>query len=329
MTNSPPAQSEEPPELEIPDSETYDDDFSDEGIFISSFEVSPDTAGELAGGSSSDESTDPESTAYEDLTYAQIISHARVRAALKRPIRLCKFHSVPACVLVLEMEFFETKQTRQLPRLLRFKAVDVTVEFKDAAGSSRLGPEVVMFCPEMYSGEPTVVSHYSSTTVGASVNSSSSFPVGLGVGVHHTQSSQLRKTSACTITGRTLLLGSTAKIIKWELEEDEALKRGVPKQLKFVMAVKIPEERAFSIKLNFTAYLGFGDVQFRVKKEKSVLSTRVDPKMLREQAANHELGPEFGRIWQCLADDVELGEIKLEELTNLNGSTVGRTNGIY
>jgi hypothetical protein len=324
---------QDPQDPEPPTSETYDDDFSSEAVLITSFEVSPDTTGELSGGSPNDEGTDPHLTT-EGSTYAEIISHARVRAALKRPIRLCKYHTIPACVLVLEINLFETAQTRQLPRLLRFKAVDITVEFKPAptdAGSSKaskLGPEVVMFCPETYSGEPTVVTHYKSSTIGASVDSSSSLPAGLGVGVHHTSAHQYRKKSACTIAGRTLLLGSTARIIKWEVSEDAALKSGVPKSLRFVMAVANPEERAFNVKLNFSANLGFGDLQFRVKKSQSVMATRVDPGALRDEAKNHVLGEAVGRVWQCMVDAEEVKGVDLERLSNLKGSTVGRTHGL-
>lgn len=306
--------------------EPYDDDFSEEAVLITSFEASPGTVGELAGGRSNDESTDPNSTcAQEGETYANMISHTRVRAALKRPIRLCKFYGVPACLMVLEIEFLETKYTRQMPRLLRFKAVDVTVEFKDAAGSSKLGPEIVKFCPQNYAGEPTVVNHSYSATAGASIEVSAGIPFGPSVGMHITHAEQFAKSSTCSITGRTLLMGDKARIVKWQLQEDEALQRGVPNQLKFVMAVNNPDERAFNVKLNFSAYLGFNDIEFRVKKKQNVLSTKVDPKMLRERAMNDEHGPAFGKIWQCLADDADLASIKLEELTNLKGSTVGRT----
>jgi hypothetical protein len=86
-----------------------------------------------------------------------------------------------------------------------------------------------------------------------------------------------------------------------------------------------PEERAFNMKLNFSGYLGFNDLETWVNRKQTALSTRVDPVMLRERAREDENGPECGRIWQCLADDADLGSIKLEELTNLEGSAVGRT----
>jgi hypothetical protein len=333
MADLPSIEKGEPPELQILDAEPYDDDVSSDAILITSFEVTPNTTGELAGGSLNDEVTDPHYATEEGSTYAEIISHARVRAALKRPIRLCKYHSIPTCLLVLEINLFETAQTRQLPRLLRFKAVDVTVEFKPApsdtgsAKASKLGPEVVMFCPETYSGEPTVVTHYQSSTICASIDSSSSLPAGLGVGMRRTSAHRYRQKSACTIAGRTLLLGSAARIIKWEISEDAALKSGVPKSLRFVMAVTNPVERAFNIKLNFSASLGFGDLQFRVKKEKSVMATRVDPGALRELAKNHMLGEAVGRVWQCMVDEEEVEDVDLEKLTNLKGSTVGRTHG--
>jgi hypothetical protein len=329
MSGSPSTETSDLQETEFSISDHYDDDLSEDSVLITPFEVSTGTLGELSRGSSKDETIDPNSTCDDeegDTSYAYLISHARVRAALKRPIRLCKFYGVPTCLMVLEIELFETKRTRQAPRLFRFKAVDVTVEFKDAAGMSKLGPEIVMFCPENYMGEPTVVTHSYSTTLGASIDASNALPVGPSVGLHRTHAEHFTKSCKSSITGRTLRMGSKTSIVRWEIKEDEALRQGVPKQLRFVMAVKNPAERAFNMKLNFSAYLGFNDVEFRVKKKQSVLSTRVDPVMLRERALTDENGPEFGRVWQCLADDADLTTIKLEELTNLEGSTVGRTS---
>ena len=93
------------------------------------------------------------------------------------------------------------------------------------------------------------------------------------------------------------------------------------------MAVTSPEENAFNMKLNFSANLGFGDVQFKVKKSQRVMTTRVDPRALREQAANHSLGEAAGRAWQCAVDEEEVKVTDLETLTNLKGSTVGKTHG--
>ena len=314
--------------LETSVSDLYDDDFSQSSVLITPFEVSNGTVGELSGSrSKDDDGVDPDSMcAEEGETYAEMISHARVRAALKRPIRLCKFYGVPICLMVLEIELLETKRTRQLQRLLRFKAVDVTVEFKDAAGATKLGPEVVMFCPEKYTGVPTVVTHAHSTTVGASITLSSPLPSGPSIGLERTHASHFAQSCKSSITGRTLRMGSKTSIVKWEIEEDAALRQGVPKQLRFVMAVKNTEARAFNLKLNFSAYLGFGDLEFRVNKKQSTLSTRVDPAVLKERALDHENGPEFGGIWQCSVDDTDLSSIKLEEFTNLDGSTVGRTS---
>jgi hypothetical protein len=342
MADSPSAMDQDPQNPEAQTSQPYGDDFSSElfdddlsssAVLLGSFEITADTTGELAGSSNSDEATDPNSTTEEGSTYAEIISHARVRAALKRPIRLCKYHTLPTVLLCLEINLFETASTRHLPRLLRFKAVDVTVEFKSAPDSiaskpSKLGPEVVMFCPELYNGEPTVVTHHKSSAIGASISSSSSLPTGLGVGMHRTSAHNFRSKSACNIVGRTLLLGSSARIVKWEVSEDSALKSGVPKSLRFVMAVTDPEERPFNLKLNFSANLGFGDLQFKVKKEKSsVMATRVDPGALREAARNHVLGEEVGRVWQCVVDEEEVEGVDLERLSNLKGATVGRTHG--
>jgi hypothetical protein len=312
------------PEIEFPIPEHYDDDLSEESVLISPFEISG-TLGELSGGGDN-QRIDADSTGDgEDETYAEMISHTRVRAALKRPIQLCKFYGVPTCLMVLEIELLETKRTRQMPRLLRFKTVDITVEFKDADGVSKLGPDVVMFCPEKYTGTPTVVMHSSSTTIEASITASDALPVGPHIGLHQTHASHFARSCNSSITGRALRKAGKTSILKWEIKEDEALRQGVPKQLKLVMAVKNPGERAFNMKLNFSGYLGFNDLEFRVNKKQAVLSTRVDPVVLRERARDDENGPEFGRIWQCLADDADLGSIKLEELTNLEGSTVGRT----
>lgn len=177
-------------------SDPYDDDLSEDSVLITPFEISTSTFGKLAGGSSEDESIDPNSTCDEEgETYAEIISHARVRAALKRPIRLCKFYGVPTCLMVLEIELLETRHTRQMPRLLRFKAVDVAVEFKDAAGVSRLGPEILMFCLEICTGKPTVITHSYSTTVGASLDVSNALPAGPSIGLHRTHASHFAETA--------------------------------------------------------------------------------------------------------------------------------------
>ena len=73
-----------------------DHDLSEDSVLITPFEIATGTTfGELVGGSSEDESIDPNSTCDEEgETYAEMISHARMRAALKRPIRLCKFYGV-------------------------------------------------------------------------------------------------------------------------------------------------------------------------------------------------------------------------------------------
>ena len=312
------------PEIAFSISEHYEDDLSEDSVLISPFEIAG-TLGELSGGSNNQRIDADSRGDGEDETYAEMISHTRVRAALKRPIQLCKYYGVPICLMVLEIQLLETKRTRQMPRLLRFKAVDVTVEFKDADGVSKLGPDVVMFCPEKYAGKPTTVMQSSSTTIGASIDTSIALPVGPSVGLHQTRASHFSRSCNSSIKGRALRMASKTPILKWEIKEDEALRQGVPEQLKFVMAGKNPGERAFNMKLNFSGYLGFNDLEIRVTKKQDVLSTRVDPVMLRERARDDENGPEFGRIWECLADDADLGSIKLEELTNLEGSTVGRT----
>jgi hypothetical protein len=299
----------------------YDDDFSGESVLVTPFELVPTSLGELAGRGTEDENIDPDSIVEEEgETYAQMISNARVRAALKRPIRLCKYAGVPVCLMILEIELAETKQ---MPRLLRFKSVEVTVEFRDAEGVAKLGPEIVMFCPEKYTGKPTFVMHKYCTTVGTSIDTSSALPVGLGFGFQRSHTEHFSKTSYIGIEGRAPRMGQRNPIAKWNIKEDEALKQGVPKQLRLVIAVKNPGERAFNMKLNFSANLGFNAVEFRVKKKESVLSTKVDPKLLRERALNDEHGPEHGRIWQCYADESELDALMLEKLTNLKGSEVG------
>jgi hypothetical protein len=302
----------------------YDDDLSEDAILITPLEVCPATLGELSGGQS--ENTDPDSVCEEEgETYSYMISCARVRAALKRPIRLCKYVGVPICLMVLEVELFDDKRSRQVPRLMRFKSVEITAEFKDAEGKSKLGPEIAMFCPETYKGTPTVVLHQYKTTSKLKIDPGSAIPVGPKFVFEKTHAHQFKKTSHVSMMGRALRYGSRTPIVKWDIKEDEALKQGVPNQLGLVIAVKNPDERAFNIKLNLLANLGFNAVEFRVRKE-SVLSIRVDPKLLRERALNDELGPEHGHTYQCRADGEELAGVMLEELTNMKGSTVGKTS---
>jgi hypothetical protein len=64
-------------------------------------------------------------------------------------------------------------------------------------------------------------------------------------------------------------MGQRNPIAKWDIKEDEALKQGVPKQLRLVVPVKNPGERAFNMKLNFPANLGFNAVEFQVKKKEA------------------------------------------------------------
>jgi hypothetical protein len=302
----------------------YEDDLSEDAILITPLEVCPATLGELSGGQS--KRTNPDSFCEEEgETYSYMISNARVRAALKRPIRLCKYVSVPVCLMVLEVELFDDKRSRHMPRLMRFKSVEITAEFKDAEGKSKLGPEIAMFCPETYQGTPTFILHQYKTTFRLGIDPANAIPVGPKFGFEHSYAYQFTKSTQVSMTGRALRYGSRTPIVKWDIKEDEALKQGVPKQLKLVIAVKNPDERAFNIKLNFLANLGFGAVEFRVRKE-SVWSTRVDPRLLRERALNDELGAEHGQNYQCQVDNEELAAAMLEKSTNMEGSTVGKTS---
>lgn len=303
----------------------YDDDLSEDAILVTPFEVCPDSLGELSGGQ--DESIDPDSICEEGgETYSYMISNARVRAALKRPIRLCKCVGVPVCLMILEIELLETKRSRQMPRLMRFKSVEITAEFKDAEGKSKLGPEIAMFCPETYTGKPTFVAHQIKTALKLKLDPAGAIPVGLKLEFDRTHTQHFQQSFSVEITGRALRYGPRTPIVKWDIKEDESLKQGVPKQLRLVVAVKNPDERAFNIKLNFLAYLGFNAVEFRVRKKGSVLSTKVDPKSLRERALNDELGRQHGEKYQCRADDEELTGLMLEVETNMKDSTVGKTS---
>ncbi|KAI9769745.1 MAG: hypothetical protein M1839_003591 [Geoglossum umbratile] len=311
-------------ELDSPVS--YEDDFSEDAVVFTPLEVDFGKIGRLASGDGDKDPIDPHSTCEEvRKTYAELISHARVRAALKRPIRLCKFRDAPACLMVLEIEFPETKQTREWPKFSRFKAVDVTVEFKDAAASPEPDLEVLMFCPEKYAGVPMQVTHVYATKVGGGFEALPSIAVKPYIGVERTHSRSFTTTSAVSIEGRTVRMGDKSTIIKWQLKEDKVRQQGVPKEVRLVMAIVNPGERAFQLKLNFSAYLSFGQIEFGVKKSKPAVAATVDPQALREQSLNGKLGPAFGQIWQCLADNADLETIDLRQLTNLEGSTVGLT----
>jgi hypothetical protein len=72
----------------------YDDDLSEEAILVTPFDVVPTSLGELSGGG--DEGVDPDSLCEEEgETYSYMIKNARVRAALKRPIRLLQVRRQP------------------------------------------------------------------------------------------------------------------------------------------------------------------------------------------------------------------------------------------
>jgi hypothetical protein len=87
----------------------YEDDLSEDAILVTPFEVCPTSLGELSG--RGDESVDPDSPCEEEgETYSYMIKNARVRAAIKRPIQLCKYVGSPVCLMVLEIEFSETNE---------------------------------------------------------------------------------------------------------------------------------------------------------------------------------------------------------------------------
>lgn len=316
-------------ELDFSASGLYDDDLSENAVLITPFEVSTGTSGKLSSGPSREKNVDPDSTCEEvGETYAEMISHSRIRAALKRPIRLHKFYGAPACLLVLEIGMYDTTQSRQMRRLLRFKAMDISAKFEDSGGLFRSDPEIVMFCPEEYTGEPTVVKHAYSNTAGASINMSGGLPIGARVGIHRHHNIQFTEKCNVSITGSTLRMGDKTTIVKWQLSEDRALRQGMPKQLRFAIAVSYPVARAFTMKLNFMANLGFNDVEFKVKNRQSVLAVKIDPGMLREQALNDEHGLKHGQALYCKTDDTELTPLDLEKRTNLRGATVGCTSDI-
>jgi hypothetical protein len=316
-------------ELDFAASGLYDDDLSEDAVLITPFEVSTGTSGKLSSGASREKSVDPDSTCEEvGETYTQMISHSRVRAALKRPIRLRKFLGAPACLMVLEIVMDDTTRSRQMRRLLRFKAMDISAKFEDAGGLFGLDPEIVMFCPEEYKSEPTVVKHAYSNTAGASIDVSGGLPVGATVGIHRHHNIQFTEKCNVSIAGSTLRMGDKTTIVKWQLNEDRALRQGMPKQLRFAIAVSYPEERAFTMKLNFIANLGFNDVEFKVRNRQSVLAVKIDPGILREQALNDEHGLTHGQGWHCKTDDTELTALDLEKGTNLSGATVGCTSDV-
>lgn len=313
----------------------YDDDLSEDTILSTPLEIYPSSLGELAGGDE-DEEIDPDSVCEgEEETYTSLIAHTRVRASIKRPVRLVKYAGAPVCLLVLEVELIDSSLSRRMPSLLRFKSIQITAEFKDAEGKPKLGPQVVMYCPEKYAGEPTTVQHSYSNTLKASLASSTAIPVGVDVGAERSHSRQFSKSSSIEIKGRAPRMGSRNPIVQWDVEEDEVSRRGVPNQLRLVVAVKNPEERSFNIKLNFTACLGFNLVEFQVKKKESVLSTRVDPKLLREQSLKDQFGQQHGQLWVCKIEDSDLAELtheelrlKFSDLSNLKGSTVGAVSSV-
>ena len=327
MSDSQPTEINDLPEVDFSALGLYDDDLSEDAVLVTPLEISTGTSGHLSrgGGTRQDSVVDPGSTCEEEgETYANLIAHSRVRAALKRPLRLCKFFGAPACLMVLEIEMFDNEHYHQIRRLLRFKAVDVSVEFMDSGGLFKMTPEIVMFCPESFRGEPTEIKYTYSKTFGGSIETSGGLPAAAKVGIHRQHTTQFTERCSVSILGRTLRDGDKTTIVKWQIEEDAALRQGVPKQLRFAIAVTYPVERPFNVRLNFTANMGFNDIEFRVRKKQPAMSVKIDPAMLREQALNDEYGQKHGESWHCKADDSELTLINLEGKTNLKGSTVGR-----
>lgn len=329
MSDSQPTETNGIQGLEFPATDLYDDDFSEDAVLLTPLEICQGTSGYLSSGGTQEEGVGPDSICEEvGETYANLIAHSRVRASLKRPLRLCKYFGAPACLMVLEIQISDTTQYRQIRRLLRFKSVDVTAEFEDADGEFEMTPEIVMFCPEAFTGNPTVVQHAISRNIGVRIGT----PAGLGVeaaanmgGQHNTEFSQ---SCQVKILGGTVRNGDKAMIVKWQVKENTALRQGVPEHLKFVIAVRYHVQRAFTMRLNFTANLGFNDVEFRVRKKRAAMSIKIDLDKLKQQALADEHGQKHGEAWYCKEDDSELTPTTLEERTNLRGSTVGCTSDI-
>ncbi|KAK2593624.1 hypothetical protein QQS21_008672 [Conoideocrella luteorostrata] len=324
MSDSQPVKTDSFQELSIPPPGLYEDDLSEDTVLLVPFEIYNAASGYLSTGGDQDASVDPESTCKEEgETYANLIAHSRVRASLKRPLRLCNFFGAPACLMVLEIQTFDDEHYHRIRRLLRFKSVDVSVEFEDSGGRFKMAPEIVMFCPESFTGKSTEVKHEFSNTFGAGIGMMSGSLVEPVVNMRRQHNTQFIESCNVKVIGRTLRDGDKTTIVKWQVKEDAALRQGVPEQLRFAIAVTYNVERAFKMRFGFTANLGFNDVEFRVKKKATAMSVTIDPGKLKQQVLSDAHGQKHGEAWYCKEDDSELTPTSLEDRTNLRGSTVG------
>ncbi len=130
-----------------------------------------------------------------------------------------------------------------------------------------------MFCPETYTGKPTFVLHRYKKTIKLRTGAPSTIPIGGKLEIDRSHTQQYQESCHVAVIGEAHLYRQKRRIVKWDIKEDTALKQGVLKQLRLVVTIKSPDERAFNIKLNFSAFLGFNAVEFRVKKTEAVLST--------------------------------------------------------
>lgn len=306
----------------------YDDDLSEDAVFVTELEISEEPSGFLSDGGNEENPVDPQSICNETgTTYAYLVAHSRVRASLKRPVRLCKFSKAPACLFALEINVQEP-QYRNLRRLLRFKAMTVCLEFEDGDGDCDKGPDVVMFCPETFRGEPTAVEHSNSSTMRASIGTPSTIPVGITLGTDAQHGTKFTKSCQVKIDGEAILDGDRPTIVQWTVEEDAALREGVPKKLKFAIAVTHLLNRAFKVKLDIQANLGFIDLVQYPTKGSSSMCIKIDPARLAEQAAQDHHSEAHGQIWHCETVDSELSAADLIGKTNLKDPVVGCTSDI-
>lgn len=306
-----------------------DDDLSEDAVFVTDLEISNEQSGFLSDGGTQERRVDPQSVCQEaGTTYAYLVAHSRVRASVKRPVRLCQFFTAPACLLALELNIIEP-QYRNLRRFLRFKAMTVCLEFEDGDGDSDMGPDVIMFCPETFTGEPTSVEHNNSSTMRAAIGMSNAIPVGTTLGTERQHCTTFTESCRVEIGGEAILYGDRPTMVRWTVDEDAALRQGVPKKLRFAVAVTHVPGRTFKMSLAIKAHLGFIDlVQYPTRGKLPSMCITIDPAKLAREAVLDKHGKAHGRVWHCEKVDSQLSVADLIAKTNLEGADVGCTSQV-
>ncbi|KUL85365.1 hypothetical protein ZTR_07026 [Talaromyces verruculosus] len=310
------------PSTENSDTEFEGIDVITDTVLDCDLEINEDALTELAD--DDDVTADPSTLCPEiGEAYGQMISHARVIAAFARPIKFARFRGAPACLMTFVVDFHKGFR-KSWAKVARFKEATITLELR---GSDPLqAPELVMFCPREYEGPKTkvAVSKEASWSLNLNVPYTAD-AVGLQAG--RSKSESYIDSHYVHVTGTSSAAsGWKHTIVEWDIEEDRALKKGIPSHMKFIMVVLNPSSKSFHVDLELAAKLGFGlekNVSFSLRNKKNkTLSVTIHPRVLMEGATNAEQLT-YANCDRSIISEEDLEDISLESYTNLQPCETG------